>query len=43
MLDKTKVYIRGELIHGNNCYIDVNTICEGKVIIDDDVQIGPNS
>ncbi len=40
--DKTKVYIRGELIHGNNCYIDVNTICEGKVIIDDDVQIGPN-
>ena len=39
--DSSRVDIRGELIVGKDCFIDVNVVFEGDVEIADDVSIGP--
>lgn len=40
--DPARFDVRGELSVGRDVVIDVNVVCEGKVIIGDDVSIGPN-
>jgi len=42
LADPGRIDIRGELITGNDCTIDVNAIFEGKVKLGDGVSIGPN-
>ena len=39
--DPSRVDIRGELSIGNDSYIDVNVVFEGKVTIGNNVSIGP--
>jgi bifunctional UDP-N-acetylglucosamine pyrophosphorylase / glucosamine-1-phosphate N-acetyltransferase len=40
--DPSRFDVRGEVTVGRDVMIDVNVILEGKVIIEDDVSIGPN-
>ena len=40
--DPTRIEIRGELIHGQDISIDINTIFEGNVSIGNNVSIGAN-
>ncbi|KMZ56731.1 hypothetical protein ZOSMA_9211G00010, partial [Zostera marina] len=40
--DKHRIDIRGSLICGNDVIIDVNCVFEGEVIVEDNVEIGPN-
>ena len=40
--DPARFDVRGEVTVGRDVMIDINVILEGKVIIEDDVQIGPN-
>lgn len=40
--DPARFDVRGELEAGRDVVIDVNVVCEGKVILGDDVAIGPN-
>jgi bifunctional UDP-N-acetylglucosamine pyrophosphorylase/glucosamine-1-phosphate N-acetyltransferase len=40
--DPARFDVRGEVTVGRDVLIDVNVILEGKVVIEDDVQIGPN-
>ncbi|WP_263216508.1 bifunctional UDP-N-acetylglucosamine diphosphorylase/glucosamine-1-phosphate N-acetyltransferase GlmU [Pseudomonas atacamensis] len=40
--DPARFDVRGEVSVGRDVLIDINVILEGKVIIEDDVQIGPN-
>ncbi|AIR88868.1 bifunctional UDP-N-acetylglucosamine diphosphorylase/glucosamine-1-phosphate N-acetyltransferase GlmU [Pseudomonas cremoricolorata] len=40
--DPFRVDVRGEVSVGRDIMIDINVILEGKVVIEDDVQIGPN-
>ncbi|MFJ4493862.1 bifunctional UDP-N-acetylglucosamine diphosphorylase/glucosamine-1-phosphate N-acetyltransferase GlmU [Pseudomonas atacamensis] len=40
--DPARFDVRGEISVGRDVLIDINVILEGKVIIEDDVQIGPN-
>ncbi|MDA7723892.1 bifunctional UDP-N-acetylglucosamine diphosphorylase/glucosamine-1-phosphate N-acetyltransferase GlmU [Pseudomonadales bacterium] len=41
--DPQRVDIRGNLTVGRDCFIDINTVFEGEVILADNVHIGPNS
>ena len=40
--DPARFDVRGEVTVGRDVLIDVNVILEGRVVIEDDVQIGPN-
>lgn len=40
--DPARFDVRGEVSVGRDVLIDINVILEGKVIIEDDVEIGPN-
>lgn len=42
LLDPARFDLRGEASVGRDVLIDVNVILEGRVVIEDDVQIGPN-
>ncbi|KAF1069439.1 MAG: Bifunctional protein GlmU [Pseudomonas citronellolis] len=42
LLDPARFDVRGEVSIGRDVQIDVNVILEGRVEIEDDVQIGPN-
>lgn len=42
LLDPARFDLRGEVTVGRDVLIDVNVIFEGKVVIEDGVQIGPN-
>jgi len=42
LLDPSRIDVRGELITGQDVVIDINCLFEGKVVIGDDVEIGPN-
>ena len=42
LFDPNRIDIRGELQHGQDIVIDVNCVFEGKVVIEDNVFIGPN-
>ena len=41
--DPARLDIRGEVIAGKDCLVDVNVILEGKVTLGDNVHIGPNT
>lgn len=40
--DPARFDLRGNLTAGSDCLIDVNCVFEGRVVLDDNVQIGPN-
>ncbi len=40
--DPSRFDLRGDVSVGRDVLIDVNVVLEGKVVIEDDVQIGPN-
>lgn len=42
LLDAQRIDIRGELLCGRDVTIDVSCVFEGRVILEDDVQIGPH-
>ena len=42
LLDPARIDVRGELTTGQDVVIDINCIFEGKVVLGDDVEIGPN-
>jgi len=42
LLDPSRIDVRGELITGQDVIIDVNCVFEGKVILGNGVEIGPN-
>ena len=42
LLDPARFDLRGEVTVGRDVQIDINVILEGKVVIEDGVQIGPN-
>lgn len=42
ILDPHRFDLRGELTFGEDCQIDVNAIIKGKVVLGDNVKIGPN-
>ncbi|HYA38954.1 MAG TPA: bifunctional UDP-N-acetylglucosamine diphosphorylase/glucosamine-1-phosphate N-acetyltransferase GlmU [Candidatus Methylomirabilis sp.] len=41
--DPARLDVRGELICGRDVMIDVNVVFEGKVVLGDRVQVGPNN
>jgi bifunctional UDP-N-acetylglucosamine pyrophosphorylase/glucosamine-1-phosphate N-acetyltransferase len=43
LLDPARLDVRGELSCGRDVVIDVNVIFEGKVVLGDRVQVGPNN
>ena len=40
LADPARIDIRGSVIHGKDCCIDINVILEGKVVLGDNVTIG---
>jgi bifunctional UDP-N-acetylglucosamine pyrophosphorylase/glucosamine-1-phosphate N-acetyltransferase len=42
LLDPARIDVRGELTTGQDVIIDINCVFEGKVVLGDGVQIGPN-
>lgn len=42
LADPARIDVRGELTTGQDCFIDINAIFEGKVILGNNVTIGPN-
>jgi bifunctional UDP-N-acetylglucosamine pyrophosphorylase/glucosamine-1-phosphate N-acetyltransferase len=42
LADPARLDVRGTLLSGKDCYIDINCVFEGNVIIGDGVSIGPN-
>ncbi|MFT5447541.1 MAG: bifunctional UDP-N-acetylglucosamine pyrophosphorylase/glucosamine-1-phosphate N-acetyltransferase [Gammaproteobacteria bacterium] len=42
MADPSRVDVRGEVTTGNDVWIDVNVVMEGRVHLDDGASIGPN-
>ncbi len=40
--DPARFDVRGNLTHGKDCYVDINVIIEGNVVLGDRVTIGPN-
>jgi len=42
LADPGRMDVRGELATGNDCFIDVNCVIEGKVTLGERVRIGPN-
>jgi bifunctional UDP-N-acetylglucosamine pyrophosphorylase/glucosamine-1-phosphate N-acetyltransferase len=43
VVDPARLDIRGEVIAGKDCLVDVNVIFEGNVSLGDNVHIGPNT
>jgi len=43
LADKTRLDIRGELVCGEDVYLDINVICEGNVQLGQGCRIGANS
>jgi bifunctional UDP-N-acetylglucosamine pyrophosphorylase/glucosamine-1-phosphate N-acetyltransferase len=43
LLDPARIDVRGELICGRDVVIDVNVVFEGRVVLGDNVRIGPNN
>ncbi len=43
LLDPTRIDVRGELVCGRDVVIDINVVFEGRVVLGDGVQIGPNN
>ncbi|MCP5141127.1 MAG: bifunctional UDP-N-acetylglucosamine diphosphorylase/glucosamine-1-phosphate N-acetyltransferase GlmU [Gammaproteobacteria bacterium] len=41
--DPSRIDVRGTLTCGQDCEIDINTMFEGRVVIGDNVRIGPNN
>ncbi|MDH3690115.1 MAG: bifunctional UDP-N-acetylglucosamine diphosphorylase/glucosamine-1-phosphate N-acetyltransferase GlmU [Gammaproteobacteria bacterium] len=41
--DPNRIDIRGEVVAGRDCVIDVNVVLEGKVTLADGVTVGPNN
>ncbi|MBV1913792.1 MAG: bifunctional UDP-N-acetylglucosamine diphosphorylase/glucosamine-1-phosphate N-acetyltransferase GlmU [Pseudomonadales bacterium] len=41
-IDPARVDIRGDLITGTDITVDINVVFEGKVVLGDNVEIGPN-
>ncbi|MFZ2852886.1 MAG: bifunctional UDP-N-acetylglucosamine diphosphorylase/glucosamine-1-phosphate N-acetyltransferase GlmU [Rhodocyclaceae bacterium] len=42
LADPARLDVRGELLCGRDVFIDVNCVFEGKVVLDEAVEIGPN-
>lgn len=42
LADPTRFDLRGELVHGRDCSIDINAVLSGRVVLGDRVRIGPN-
>ena len=42
LMDPSRIDIRGELVTGQDCVIDVNCVFEGTVTLGENVEIGPN-
>ncbi|MFA7268059.1 MAG: bifunctional UDP-N-acetylglucosamine diphosphorylase/glucosamine-1-phosphate N-acetyltransferase GlmU [Sterolibacterium sp.] len=42
LADPSRLDVRGELSCGHDVFIDINCICEGRVVLADGVEIGPN-
>ncbi len=42
LADPARLDVRGELVCGRDVYIDVNCVFEGKVVLDEAVEVGPN-
>ena len=42
LADPARIDIRGELSTGNDCFIDINTLFEGKVVLGNKVTVGAN-
>lgn len=42
LADPNRIDVRGTLTHGKDCFIDVNCVFEGDVVLGDNVYIGPN-
>lgn len=42
LADPARIDIRGELQHGKDVVIDVNCVFEGRVVLGDNVSVGPN-
>lgn len=42
LADPSRIDIRGEVVHGNDIFIDINTVFEGNVSIGNNVSIGAN-
>jgi len=42
LLDPSRIDVRGELTTGEDVIIDVNCVFEGKVVLGDGVEVGPN-
>ena len=43
LMDPARIDVRGELVCGRDVVIDVNVVCEGRVVLGDNVRIGPNN
>ncbi|NIA02885.1 MAG: UDP-N-acetylglucosamine diphosphorylase/glucosamine-1-phosphate N-acetyltransferase [Planctomycetia bacterium] len=41
--DPARFDVRGNLTHGMDCFVDINVIIEGDVVLGDRVTIGPNT
>ncbi|MFQ5642851.1 MAG: bifunctional UDP-N-acetylglucosamine diphosphorylase/glucosamine-1-phosphate N-acetyltransferase GlmU [Thiogranum sp.] len=42
LADPGRIDVRGELVAGSDCFIDVNCVFEGRVTLGERVRIGPN-
>jgi len=42
LLDPARIDIRGELVTGRGVHVDVNCVFEGRVVLGDNVRIGPH-
>jgi len=42
LADPARLDVRGELLCGRDVFIDVNCVFEGKVVLDEAVEVGPN-
>jgi len=42
LADPARFDVRGELVCGRDVFIDVNCVFEGKVVLDEAVEVGPN-
>ena len=42
LADPARLDVRGELVCGRDVFIDVNCVFEGRVILDEAVEVGPN-
>jgi len=42
LADPARIDVRGELICGRDVFIDINCVFEGKVVLEDGVEVGPS-